>query len=148
MTNGPYLYDDGPAPLHTGEPRQRNGLILVILAATVAAALLAVGAMWLVHGSSADQAEETASVFSKALAADDTETAYALLCDDERARLTPAELPDEYGHAGTPEVTGSRQSGEDSRRLVDVRWDGAGGGDTTRLLVVPEGGGKVCGPGN
>ena len=148
MTNGPYLYDDRPEPLHTGTPRQRNGLILAILGGTVVVALLAVGAMWLVHGSSADQAEETASVFSKALAADDVETAYGLLCDTERARVAPDQLADAYGHEGTPHVTGSRKAGEDSRRLVDVRWDAAGGGQTTRLLVVPEGGGKVCGTGD
>ena len=146
MTSGPYLYDDGPAPLHTGEPRQRNGLILGILGGTVLVALLAVGAMYLVFGSSSHQAEQTATVFTKALAADDVETSYGLLCDDERATVTtPDQMTAKYGHPGTPEVTGSRQSGEDSRRVVDVRWSGAGGGDTTHLVVVPEGGGKVCG---
>jgi flagellar basal body-associated protein FliL len=145
-TTGPFLYDDNPAPLHTGEPRQRNGLILAILGGTVVVALLAVGAMFLVFGSSSDQAEETATVFTKALAADDTETSYGLLCDAERARVTtPEQMTQEYGHAGTPEVTGSKQSGPDSQRLVTVRWNGAGGGATTRLVVVPEGGGKVCG---
>ena len=30
MTSGPFLYDDGPAPLHTGTPR-RSGKLLVAI---------------------------------------------------------------------------------------------------------------------
>jgi len=147
MTTGPYLYDDGPAPLHTGTPRSRNGLIIGLLVGTVVAALAMVGAMILVSGTSSDQAENTASVFAQAVTADDSETAYGLLCDDERARLSPAQTMTTYAHAGTPKVTGSREAGSDARRLVSVRWSGAGGGATTHLVVVPEGGGKVCGLG-
>jgi hypothetical protein len=146
MTNGPYLYDDRPEPIHTGTPRQRNGLILWILGGTVAVALLAVGAMYLVFGSSSHQAENTATVFTKALAAKDTETAYGLLCDAERATVTtPDQMTAKYGHAGTPVVTGSKEDGPDSRRRVDVRWTEGGTATTTHLFVVPEGGGKVCG---
>ena len=36
---GRYLYDDGPAPLHTGTPRAARGLILAILGGTVAVAV-------------------------------------------------------------------------------------------------------------
>ena len=147
MTEGPFLYDDGPAPLHTGTGRNRNGTIIALLSATVLIALLMVGGMVLFKGTASDQAEEVAGVFTKALAAGDTETAYGLICDDERARITPDQLAGEYRHPGTPEVTGSRGDRVDDEpvRYVQVRWDDGGTDVTTELTVVPEGGTKVCG---
>ena len=35
MTEGPFLYDDDPMPLHTGTPRNRNGTLIALLSATV-----------------------------------------------------------------------------------------------------------------
>jgi hypothetical protein len=148
MSTGPFLYDDDPMPLHTGVPRQRQGLLVALLGGTALVAVLMVVAMTMVKGSPADQAEEVAGVFAAALAAGDTETAFGLLCDDERARLEPAQLADAYLEAGTPQVTGSRDSGatgEDTARLVDVRWGEGATATTTALVVVPEGGTKICG---
>ena len=42
MTNGPFLYDDGPAPLHTGTPRRRPWLLLAIFGGTAVVAVLMV----------------------------------------------------------------------------------------------------------
>ncbi len=146
-TQGPFLYDDDPAPLHTGTGRNRNGTLIALLSATVLIALLMVGGMVLFKGTASDQAEEVAGVFTRALAAGDTETAYELICDDERARITPDQLAGEYLHPGTPEVTGSRGDRVDDEpvRYVHVRWDDGGATVTTELTVVPEGGTKVCG---
>jgi hypothetical protein len=147
MTEGPFLYDDDPMPLHTGTPRNRNGTLIALIGATVLVALLMVGGMVLFKGTASDQAEEVAGVFTAALAADDTETAYGLICDDERARITPEQLAGEYRQPGTPKVTGSRAAQVDGEpvRYVEVRWDDAGSSSTTELTVVPEGGTKVCG---
>jgi len=147
MTTGPFLYDDDPAPLHTGQPRQRQGLLLAIFGATALVAVLMVGGILLVKGSAGDQAQEVATVFTAALSQGDVETAYALICDDERARLAPDELADAYLQEGTPTVTGSRD-GEydgDPAQLVGVRWGEGAGATTTEIVVVPEGGTKVCG---
>ena len=147
MSTGPFLYDDDPAPLHTGEPRQRQGLLLAIFGATALVAVLMVGGILLVRGSGEAQAQEVAAVFTAALAQDDVETAYGLLCDDERARLAPAELAGAYLQEGTPTVTGSRDGeyGDGPAQLVDVRWGEGPDAVTTEVLVVPEGGTKVCG---
>ena len=144
MTQGPFLYDDDPAPLHTEAGRNRNGTLIALLTATL---LVAAGGMLLFQGTAADQAEEVATVFTKALAAGDTETAYGLICDDERGRITPDQLAGEYLQPGTPEVTGSRGERIDDSpvRYVQVRWDDAGASTTSTLTVVPEGGTKVCG---
>jgi hypothetical protein len=146
-TEGPFLYDDDPMPLHTGTGRNRNGTIIALLGATVLVAVLMVGGMTLFKGSASDQAQEVAGVFTKALAAGDTETAYGLICDDERARITPDELAADYRQPGTPEVVGSRSAEVDGDpvQYVEVRWDDAGTSSTTELTVVPEGGTKVCG---
>jgi hypothetical protein len=148
-TQGPFLYDDDPAPLHTGTGRNRNGTLIALIAATVLVALLAVGGMVLFQGTPADQAKEVAGVFTKALAAGDTETAYGLICDAERGRITPDQLAGEYLHPGTPEVTGSRGDRVDDApvQYVQVRWGDGGTSTTTELTVVPEGGTKVCGTG-
>ena len=147
MSTGPYLYDDDPAPLHTGTPRNRNGTLIALLGATVLIAVLMVGGMVLFKGTGSRQAEEVAGVFTRALAAGDVETAYALICDDERARVPPDQLAAEYLQPGTPQITGSRGATVDGGpvRYVQVRWESAGGSTGSELTVVPEGGTKVCG---
>jgi hypothetical protein len=147
MSSGPFLYDDDPAPLHTGTGRNRNGTLVALIGATVLVALLAVGGMVLFQGTPSHQAEEVAGVFTKSLAAGDTETAYGLICDAERGRITPAQLAGDYLHPGTPVITGSRADRVDDEpvRYVQVRWGSGAGSTTTELTVVPEGGTKVCG---
>jgi hypothetical protein len=147
MSTGPFLYDDDPMPLHTGTGRNRNGTIIALLGATVLVAVLMVGGMTLFKGTASDQAQEVAVVFTKALAAGDTETAYGLICDAERGRITPDQLAGDYLQPGAPVITGSRGAKVDGEpvRYVQVRWDDAGSSSTTELTVVPEGGTKVCG---
>jgi hypothetical protein len=147
MTQGPFLYDDDPAPLHTGTPRNRNGLLVALLGGTALVAIVMVVVMTLFKGSASEQSQEVAGVFTQALAADDIETAYGLICDDERARITPDQLAADYRQPGTPEVIGSRGAEVDGApvQYVEVRWDDAGSSSTTELTIVPEGGTKVCG---
>ena len=146
MSQGPYLYDDDPAPLHTGTPRAARGLILAILGGTVAVAVgMAVG-LPLVKGTPEEQARQVAGVFLEALDQDDLETAYGLLCATERARLPPGVLVSEYAPAGRGEVTGTRAGeveGEPVQR-VEVGWPD---GSTSTLTVVSEDGARVCGTG-
>ncbi len=142
MTTGPFLYDDGPAPLHTGTPRRSGKLLVLIFGGTVAFAFLMVLLTLAVRGSGADQAQEVAGVFVAALAQEDTETAYELLCQEERARLAEDEVAAAYlgegpGRLGTPVQDGDA-------RLVPVEWsDGA----TTQLTVIGEDGLRICGVG-
>ncbi|MGY1857578.1 Rv0361 family membrane protein [Modestobacter sp. SYSU DS0290] len=147
MTTGPFLYDDGPAPLHTGTPRRRTGLLLGLLVGTVLVAVAMVAAMGVFKGSPDEQATEVATVFIRALDAGDLPTAYDLVCDDVRARVLAPDLADTYLRPGTPEVTGATADVVDGDpvQLVDVRWDDDGAVSRTQLTVVPEGGTKVCG---
>jgi hypothetical protein len=147
MSTGPFLYDDDPAPLHTGEPRQRHGLLLALFGGTALIAVLMVGGILLFKGSGEEQAREVATVFTAALAQGDVATAYELVCDDERARLQPDELAGAYLRDGTPTVVGATAAEYDGgpAQLVDVRWGEGAGAVTTEVLVVPEGGTKVCG---
>ena len=101
MSTGPYLYDEDPAPLHTGTPRPARALILAVIGGTVAVAVgMAVG-LPLVKGSPEEQAREVTGVFLAALAQDDVETAHGLLCAEERARVAPEALSTEYAPGGT-----------------------------------------------
>jgi hypothetical protein len=147
MSTGPFLYDDDPMPLHTGEPRQRRGLLLALFGSTVLIAVLMVGGILFFKGSGEDQAREVTTVFTAALSQGDVETAYDLLCDDERARLLPDELAAAYLQDGTPAVVGAQDAEyeEGPAQLIDVRWGEGAGAVTTEVLVVPEGGTKVCG---
>ncbi|GAB4083104.1 hypothetical protein GCU67_08535 [Modestobacter muralis] len=147
MSTGPFLYDDDPTPLHTGEPRTRNGLIVGLLGGTALVAVLMVVVMPLVNGSGEDQSRDVATVFTSALSQGDVVTAYALICDSERARIAPDQLAGEYLQPGTPAVTAATRSEVDGApaQLMEVRWDDAGTITTTELTVVPEGGTKVCG---
>ena len=147
MTQGPFLYDDEPAPLHTGTPRNRNGTLIALIVATVLVAVLMVGGMVLFKGTPSEQSEQVASVFTQALAAGDTETAYGLICDDERGRIAPDELAGAYLQPGTPTVAASRGGEVDGEpvQYVQIDWDDAGTTSTSELVIVPEGGTKVCG---
>ncbi|MGY1683160.1 hypothetical protein [Geodermatophilus sp. SYSU D01176] len=144
MSDGPYLYDDDPAPLHTGTPRPARALILAVIGGTVAVAVgMAVG-LPLVKGSPEEQAREVTGVFLAALAQDDVETAHGLLCADERARMAPAALPTEYAAGGTGQIAGTIADELDGAPVqrVDVAWSD---GSTTTLTVVSEQGARVCG---
>ena len=140
MTSGPFLYDDAPEPLHTGAP-QRSGKILVfILGGTVIVAFLAVWASVALRGTPGEQATEVTGVFLAALAADDTETAHALLCEEERARLAPDEVAAAYVGVGSAEFGEPGRDGDE--RLVPVTWDD---GTTSEFTVIGEDGLRVCG---
>ena len=144
MSTGPYLYDDDPVPLHTGTPRPARALILAVIGGTVAVAVgMAVG-LPLVKGSPEEQAREVAGVFLAALAQDDVETAYGLLCEEERARLAPEALPTEYAPGGVGEITGTSADEVDDAPVqqVEVAWSDGG---TSVLTVVSEQGARVCG---
>ena len=149
MSQGPFLYDDDPAPLHTGTPRNRNGTLIALIGAAVLVAVLMVGGTVLFTGTASEQSEEVAGVFTRALAAGDTETAYGLICDAERGRIPPDQLAGDYLQPGTPEVTGSRADRVDGEpvRYVQVRWDDGGSSTTSELTLVPAGGTSVCGTG-
>jgi hypothetical protein len=144
MTNGPFLYDDDPAPLHTGTPRSRRGLLIAIFGGTVVLAVLLVVLLPLIKGSPEEQATEAAGVFVAALADGDLETAYGLLCEEERRRVAVEDLEDEYAGSGTATVVGAEASevnGEPGYE-VSVRWSDGG---TDVLRVVNEDGASVCG---
>lgn len=138
---GPFLYDDDPAPLHTGTPRRRQGLLVAALAGTVLLAVGMVVALFAVKGSPGEQAEEVVGVFLAALSADDTETAHQLLCERERERVGQDDVAAEYLGTTPGEVVGSSDAGVE--QAVEVRWaDGA----TSWLAVISEDGARVCGP--
>jgi hypothetical protein len=137
---GPYLYDEGPAPLHTGTPRRANGLLLWIFGGTALFAVLMMVLTLLVRGSGEEQAEEVAGVFLAALAQNDTETAHELLCQEERRRLTPEEVAGAYLGEGTGELGTVREDGD--ARIVPVEWSD---GTTSELTVVGEDGLRICG---
>jgi hypothetical protein len=137
---GPFLYDEGPAPLHTGTPQRSGKILVLIFGGTVVAAVLMVVLTLALKGSGSDQAKEVSGVFLAALAADDTETAYELLCQDERIRLAPDEVAGEYLAEGDPELGEVRRDGD--ARLVPVEW---ADGTTSELTVVGEDGLRICG---
>jgi hypothetical protein len=140
MTSGPFLYDDDPAPLHTGAPQRSGKIMVFILLGTVVAAFLAVWGSVALRGTPGEQATEVTGVFLAALAADDTETAHALLCEDERARLAPDEIAAAYVGAGSPELGEPGRDGD--KRLVPVTWDD---GTTETFTVIGQDGLRVCG---
>jgi hypothetical protein len=139
-STGPFLYDDDPAPLHTGTPRHRQGLLLALLAGTVLVAMGMVGALILVKGTPEEQAEEVVGVFLAAIDEQDTETAHQLLCEVERTRLQPGDVAGEYAGEGAGEIVGTADGG--AVQEVRVRWDD---GAESELLVVSEDGPRLCG---
>jgi hypothetical protein len=145
MSTGPFLYDDDPAPLHTGTPRRRPWLLFGLFGGTALLAVLMVLLMPLVKGSAEDQAREVTGVFLAALDKGDTETAYQLLCEDERARLAPDEVADAYAGGEGPATVGSVVESEinsEPSRQVEVEWSG---GEQARIDVVNSDGPHICG---
>ncbi|WP_448624553.1 Rv0361 family membrane protein [Geodermatophilus sp. URMC 64] len=143
MSTGPYLYDEGPEDLHTGTGRSRRGLLVAIFGGTVLVAVAAAVALLVVRGSAGEQATEAAGVFLAALQQDDVETAYGLLCADERARLQPADVAAEYLRPGTPRIGDTTEDGD--AQQVEVRWTDGDAVSSTVLTLVNEGGARVCG---
>jgi hypothetical protein len=144
MSTGPFLYDEGPAPLHTGTPNRRPWLLMAIFGGTIVAGLVMVLLIPLVKGSSEDQVRQVAGVFVAALGKNDVETAHGLLCKDEQARVPPAGLAAAYGASGSGSVEGAKKiqvHGVDQYR-VQVRWSRGGNNE---LTVVNEDGPAVCG---
>jgi hypothetical protein len=137
---GPFLYDEGPEPLHTGAPRRSGKILVLIFGGTVLFAVLMVVLTLALRGTGSEQAEEVSGVFLAALAAEDTETAYGLLCQDERIRLSPDEVAGEYLAGGDPRLGPVREDGD--ARLVPVEWSD---GTTSELTVIGEDGLRICG---
>lgn len=144
MTTGPFLYDEGPAPLHTGTPRRRNGLLLAIFGGTAVVAVLMVLALFLLNGSAEEQAEESAGVFLAALQQGDTETAHQLLCPDERAQLSPDDVAAAYPFGEGAEVVGTDEAERDGESVQHVRVQ-ADDGSSATLVVVRADGPRICG---
>lgn len=140
MTTGPFLYDDDPEPLHTGAPQRSGKILVLIFGGTVLVAILVVFVSIALRGTAGDQVTEVTGVFLSALAADDTETAHALLCEEERARLAPGEVAGAYLGEGAPELGEPGRDGE--ARLIPVRWED---GSTSELTVIGEDGLRICG---
>jgi hypothetical protein len=143
MTNGPFLYDDGPEQLHTGTPRRSGKILVLVFAATVVVAVLMAVLLPLVKGSPEEQAREVTTVFLAALDKGDTETAYGLLCEDERARLAPEDVGAEYlAGDGIGRVVSVEEANGEPSREVDVEWPG---GERARFVVVNSDGPHICG---
>jgi outer membrane translocation and assembly module TamA len=139
-TEGPFLYDEGPAPLHTGTPRRSGKILVLIFGGTVLAALLMVFLSVTLKGSGEDQAKEVTGVFFAALGQDDTETAYGLLCQEERNRLDPGEVAGAYQGEGDFEIGAVQEDGD--ARLVTVGW---ADGTSSDVTVIGEDGLRICG---
>jgi hypothetical protein len=145
MTNGPFLYDEGPEQLHTSAPRRRQGLLLWVFGGTALIAVLMVVVLPLVKGSAGDQSREVVQVFLAALDKGDNETAYQLLCQEERADLTPDGVAARYlGGDGSGRIVAASdaQVDGDPVQRVQVEWPD---GSLTRLTVVNLDGPHVCG---
>jgi hypothetical protein len=143
MTDGPLLYSEGPEELHTGTPRRRRGLLAALGIGTVAVALLVGALLPLLTGSATKQAEQVTTVFLKALAAKDTETAYGLLCASERTRLQPGRVAGTYLGPTPGKVTAAAEvkRNGDTVETVDVRWSDD---STSRYTLVNESGPHIC----
>jgi hypothetical protein len=97
----------------------------------------------LVTGTATGKAKEVTTVFLKALAAKDTETASGLLCDSERQRLQPGQIAGAYLKETPGTVVGAaeRKQNGDTVETVDVRW---ADGSTSRYTLVNQSGPKIC----
>ena len=147
MSAPDYLYDDDPQPLHAGRGRSRKGLLVALGVGTVAVAMGAAVVLPLFQGSGAEQSVEVATVFTRAMAAGDSETSWGLLCESEQARLTPDEVAGVYGRPGTATVGDPDEGDLDGQvaELVPVTWDDGGATTTVTLTVIAQDGTKVCG---
>jgi hypothetical protein len=145
MTTGPFLYDDGPEPLHTGAPRRSGKFLIIIFGATALLAVLSVVLLPLVKGSAGDQSREVVQVFLAALDKGDTETAYQLLCAKEQAAVPQDGVAARYVLGGGPgQVVGTSDAeaaGAPAQR-VRVQW---ADGSLSRFTVVNSSGPHVCG---
>jgi hypothetical protein len=143
-TEGPFLYDEGPEQLHTGTPRRSGRLLVMVFGATALVAVLMVVLLPLIKGSGADQSREVVQVFLAALDQGDVETAYLLLCEDERADVQPDAVAGRYlGDVPGQVVDASdAEVGGDPVQHVQVRWDD---GSLSRFTVVNSDGPHVCG---
>ncbi|RBY94788.1 hypothetical protein DQ244_05845 [Blastococcus sp. TBT05-19] len=143
-SQGPFLYDDGPAPLHTGTPRSAKTWIVAGIVGIVLLSGAMVGFLYLLKGSPQEQATQAAEVFVASMSDGDTETAYQMLCEDERNRLEPGEVAGEYLGTGVGEVGEVRDDDVEGAavQLVAVGWDD---GTTTELRVLNEDGPRICG---
>jgi hypothetical protein len=145
MTTGPFLYDEGPEPLHTGTPRRSGKVLVAIFGGTVLVAVLMAVLLPLVTGSAGDQSRQAVQVFLAALDKDDTETAYQLLCEKERAGLTPGDVAARYvvgGGAGHVVAASDAEADGAPAQQVRVQWSD---GSLSRFTVVNSDGPHVCG---
>ena len=144
MTQGPFLYDDDPAPLHTGTPRSRQGWIVGGILGIVLLAGAMVGFLYLLDGSPAQQAAQATEVFLASASDGDTATAHQMLCEDERARLEPGDVAGEYLGALPGEIGEAHDDEAEGAVVQDVpvRW---ADGTTTEFRVVNEDGPRICG---
>lgn len=144
-TEGPFLYDEGPEPLHTGAPRRSGRYVVLIFGVTVLLAVLSVVLLPIVKGSAGDQSRQAVQVFLAALAKHDTETAYDLLCDKERAVVKPADVAARYvvgdGSGQVVKESGTRVDGVPAV-MVGVQW---ADGTVSRYTVVNSNGPHLCG---
>lgn len=141
---GPFLYDEDPAPLHTGTPRRRPWLLLAGLLATVLVAVGMVAGLSLVRGTPTEQSEEAVGVFLAALEARDGETTHGLLCEELRATTDPGEVPAAYRGPVPARVTGSVEAERDGAPVYEVAVAWADG-TTTSFTVINENGPRLCG---
>jgi hypothetical protein len=146
-SEGPYLYDEGPEPLHTGTGRRRGPLLVGILLGTVLLAVAAAVTLPLIKGTAGEQSTQAVQVFFAALRQGDTETAYGLLCADEQSRLQPGQVAGAYLRPGTPAVGSAADTDRDgtAAERVTVRWTDGGAVTRTFLTVVNESGPHICG---
>ena len=144
MTNGPFLYDEGPEPLHTGTPRRSGKFLVLVFGATVLVAILSVVLLPLVRGSAGDQSREVVQVFLAALHKGDNETAYQLLCRQEQGKLSPDGVARRYLGDGTGAVVGASDAelGGAPAQHVRVEWDD---GSRSTMTVINDDGPHVCG---
>jgi hypothetical protein len=142
--NGPFLYDEGPEPLHTGTPRRSGKLLVLIFGATALLAVLSVVLLPLVKGSAGAQSREVVQVFLAALHKGDDETAYQLLCRQQQGDLSPGDVGGRYLGTGTGSVVGTSDASLHGAPAQDVQveWDD---GARTTLTVVNVDGPHICG---
>jgi hypothetical protein len=143
--DGPFLYDEGPEPLHTGTPRRSGRVLVLIFGATALLAVLSVVLLPILKGSAGDQSREVVQVFLAALHKGDTETAYDLLCEKERAAVKPEDVAARYvvgdGPGHVVDASDAKVGGAPAEQ-VRVQWPN---GSLSRFTVVNSNGPHVCG---